>query len=261
MNITFLKEMQRIMETNEPAWLLTVTASEGSTPGKPGIKMILHEDGTFIGTIGGGNVEKRVMVRVLEERPDKPQKWQYDLSGEQLLNPTDMICGGMQEIFVEPLYNVQSLYILGGGHCGIALSELATKCGFHVTVIDDREEWASRAKHPFAADVVCTDYEKASEIVKDHSYVVIMTHGHKHDGMVLRQFLKRDMKYVGMIGSKNKVKTTFDRFLAEGFSQADLDAVHAPIGFPIGSQTPEEIAVSVMAQLIAVKYGKLTTNN
>jgi xanthine dehydrogenase accessory factor len=257
MNISFLNEMLRIMKTNEQAWLLTVTASEGSTPGKAGIKMILKADGTFMGTIGGGNIEKRAMERVLVERPSTPQKWQYDLSGQQLLNPTDMICGGMQEIFVEPLFSAESLYILGGGHCGIALSELAAKCGFHVTVIDDREEWASKEKHPYAANVICTDYAKASDVVPDGSYVVIMTHGHKHDGLVLRQFLRRDMKYVGMIGSKTKVATTFEKIKEEGYTQEELNKVFAPIGYPIGSQTPEEIAVSVMAQLIAVKYGKI----
>ncbi len=257
MNIAFINEMKKVIEANTPAWLLTVTASEGSTPGKPGIKMILRADGTFIGTIGGGNIEKIAMQRVLEEKPTFPQKWNYDLSGEELLLPTGMICGGSQEIFVEPLFAAQSLYILGGGHCGIALSELAAKCGFHVTVIDDREEWAAKEKHPYAASVVCIDYERAGDMVQDGSYVVIMTHGHKHDGMVLRQFLRREMKYVGMIGSKTKVAATYAKIMEECYTEAELAKVYAPIGYPIGSQTPEEIAVSVMAQLIAVKYGKL----
>ncbi len=242
-----------------PFWIATVISAEGSTPVETGMKMAVFADGTTEGTIGGGEIEKRVIERILRERTKGLQRWQYDLGGpEPAGEKTGMLCGGTEEILVESFFNGVPLYIFGGGHCGIALSALAAQNGFAVTVIDDREEWASEERHSSAVEVVKTPFQNAGNHVRfsDDCYIVIMTRGHRYDEMVLRQCLDKPFRYLGMLGSDRKVGELMKRLKADGVDPGKLERIHAPVGLDIGSHTPEEIAVSIVAEMIAVKYGK-----
>ncbi|MFA6038595.1 MAG: XdhC family protein, partial [Legionellales bacterium] len=149
------------------------------------------------------------------------------------------------------------LYIIGGGHCGRALSEFAAKCDFNVTVIDDRKDCATNDLHPYATKLVCTPYAGIEQHIDFSSspFIVIMTQGHKHDELAMRKILGKPYKYLGVIGSKKKSAIIFDRLLKDGYARDELQRVFMPIGLSIGSQTPYEVAVSILAQLLAVKAG------
>jgi xanthine dehydrogenase accessory factor len=246
-----------------PTWLATVIEGDGSTPVKPGMKLAVRDDGLIIGTIGGGELEKRVIERIASERPSEVQRWRYDLGlGENAGEKTGMICGGTQEILIEPLFFGIPLFIYGGGHCGVALSALASKVGFTVTVVDDRKEWSSREKHPNAARTVLASFLDLSSQLPHppEAFIVIMTHGHKHDEAVLRQVLRTPHAYLGMLGSERKAAEVFERMKRDGFSEEELRRVYSPAGFAIGSHTPEEIAISILAQMVAIKNGKTGHN-
>jgi xanthine dehydrogenase accessory factor len=248
---------------HSPTWLATVIEGDGSTPVKAGMKLAVRSDGSFIGTIGGGELERRVIERINAEHPTEVQRWRYDLGlGNTADEKTGMICGGTQEILVEPLFMGTPLHIFGGGHCGVALSALASTTGFTVTVIDDRTEWSSPAKHPGAAHTLLSSFLDISAHIPHtpDAFIVIMTHGHKHDEAVLRQVIRTPHTYLGMLGSERKVREVFERMTRDGFTNEELGRVHSPAGFAIGSHTPEEIAVSILAQMIAVK-NKQTSHN
>ncbi len=245
--------------SGKPFWIATVVSVEGSTPVDAGMKLGVWADGRTEGTIGGGEIEKRVIARILRERPSILQVWRYDLgAAEATGEKTGMICGGTQEVLVEPFGNGAPLTILGGGHCGIALSTLAAQCGFSVTVIDDREEWSSREKHPSAARTVTAPFQEAGEHIRfgQDAFIVIMTHGHRYDEMALRQCLGRPYRYLGLLGSSRKVADLFRRLGEDGVDESELGRVRAPAGLDIGSHTPQEIAVSIVAEMVALKYGK-----
>ncbi|MBI4569208.1 MAG: XdhC family protein, partial [Planctomycetes bacterium] len=170
---------------------------------------------------------------------------------------TGLICGGKVEVFIEPLVS-HRVYIFGGGHVGREVEALARRVGFSTTVIDDREEFASRARFPEAGDVRRLDFAAWPEhvVIGPNAYIVILTRGHEHDEIVLAGALKTPARYIGMIGSARKVKRTYDRMLKKGdekVTEAALARVEAPIGIDIGSRTSEEIAVSIVARLIQVK--------
>lgn len=246
-------------QKGSPFWIATVIAVEGSTPVETGMKMAVFADGASEGTIGGGEIEKRVIERIHRERPKGLHRWRYDLGApEPMGEKTGMLCGGMQEILVESYFNGIPLYIFGGGHCGIALSSLAAVNGFAVTVLDDRDEWASLDRHSSAVQVVKTPFQNVASHVQfsEDCFLVIMTHGHRYDEIVLRQCLDKPFRYLGMLGSGRKVGELLKRLREDGVDPKTLERLHAPVGLEIGSHTPEEIAVSIVAEMIAVKYGK-----
>jgi xanthine dehydrogenase accessory factor len=247
------------INNNNPSWLVTVTNVTGSTPAAVGMKMIVYADGSIAGTVGGGDIEKKVIDKIVNTQPDKVEKWSYDLGADSdIAESTSMVCGGIQEVLVEPLLQGLPLYIIGGGHCGMALSNLASKTGFLVTVVDNREEWANKTKHPNAAITVCYDYAGITNRINfpKESFIVIMTHGHAHDALVLGQLIGKDFKYIGMIGSKRKVKIVLDDLVKEGIPVEKVKEVFSPIGLDLLTHTPDEIAVSIVAQMIAVKNEK-----
>lgn len=210
------------------------------------------------GTIGGGALEKMTLDKIAAEQPGNPERWSFDLGrmdGTGIATP--MVCGGVEEILVEPLASGVPLVIFGGGHCGMALSRLAAQTGFMVTVVDPRPEWASAEKHPLAARIVCTPYDGVLAHVglTAQRYVVIMTHGHRDDAAVLHQAIRAEWRYLGMLGSANKVSVVLEGLRASGVDAARIARINAPIGLPIGSHTPEEIAVSIVAEMIAVRNG------
>lgn len=252
----FYASLADAAQGHQSSWLATVVTVTGSTPARLGMKMIVFADGSIRGTIGGGELEKLVIQKVLSEQPASEAKWGFDLGSQTGAEyQTAMVCGGVQEILIEPLQGGSSLIIFGGGHCGVALSWLASWVGFDVTVYDNRPEWASPQKHPGATKTLCGPYDSILPTLSPSpdAYAVIMTHGHQHDGIVLRQLLNLPLKYLGMIGSAKKVYGLFRDLEKEGVSQEHLKRVHAPIGMPIGSHTPEEVAVSIVAEIISVR--------
>lgn len=257
MNREILNALIQIHSNGSNAvWLITVIGTEGSTPGKIGTKILVNANGDITGTIGGGGIEKRVIDKIMQEKPRNVVKWNFDLGGGFIeAEKLGMLCGGRQEVLVEPLFCAHELYIIGGGHCGRALSEFAAKCDFNVTVIDDRKDCATNELHPYANKVICAPYDNIDPHIDFSSspFIVIMTHGHTHDELVMRKVLGKPYKYLGVIGSKNKSATLFDRLLKDGYAREELQRVFMPIGLNIGSQTPYEIAVSILAQILSVR--------
>ena len=178
-------------------------------------------------------------------------------SGRPLMSPLTAGSGNPVEVFVEPLYSAPVLYVFGGGHVSLQIVPLAARVGFETIVIDDRADFADKTRFPDAADVRCLQFEGLLEglPIDNTSYLVIVTRGHIHDKLVLEQALKTDARYIGMIGSGRKRRVIYDRLLEEGFEKSDLERVYSPIGLEIGADTPEEIAVSIVAELIKVRAG------
>jgi len=166
--------------------------------------------------------------------------------------------GNAVEVFAEPLVSEPTLYVFGAGHVSLQIVPLAAQVGFRTVVIDDRPDFADAKKFPEAAEVQQYPFEGVLQQlpVNEASYLVIVTRGHIHDKTVLAQCLKTDAKYIGMIGSRRKIAMVYENLREEGFTQKDIDRVHAPIGIDIGAETPEEIAVSIVAELISVRAGR-----
>jgi xanthine dehydrogenase accessory factor len=246
-------ELARLSAAGEEAALATVVSASGSTPREEGAKMLVRADGSIMGTVGGGAVEKAVIKEALEVmRKGKAKKLEYKLAAGGELG---MICGGDTEVFIEPIAVAPSLFVFGGGHVAVPLAKMAAVVGFKITVIDERPDFACAERFPDAAAVLALEIPAAYARlnVDKGSYIVIVTHGHKGDEAALEGALKTAAKYIGMIGRKTKNAAVFAHLLAKGFTQEELAPAHAPIGIRIKAQTPEEIAVSILAEMIAVK--------
>jgi len=247
------QEIISIRNEGGEAALATVISARGSTPREEGAKMLVKPDGSITGTIGGGSIELQVIKEAIEAmRKEKPKQLCYRLKeGDDL----GMICGGDVEIFIEPIVSIPTLFILGGGHISFTLAKIAKLVGFKIAVVDDRPEFATAQRFPEAEQVLATSYDKAfSELkVGKSDCVVIVTHGHKGDEAALEGALSTEAKYIGMIGSKTKNAVVYAHLKAKRITQQQLDRVHAPVGLPIHAQTPEEIAVSILAEIIQVR--------
>jgi xanthine dehydrogenase accessory factor len=249
------QEIVRVKAEGGEAALVTVVSASGSTPREEGAKMLVRPDGSIFGTIGGGSLEARVIKEAIEViKRGKPKHHHFALTARGA-GELGMICGGDTDVFIEPILTQPTLYIFGGGHIALALAKMGKLCGFKITVVDDRADFAQAERFPEADVILAKDFNKSfSKIKIDRlSYIVIVTHGHKHDEVVLEWAVGTPAKYVGMIGSKTKNKTIFTHLRARGISQEQLDRVHAPIGLEIGAQTPEEIAVSILAEIIKAR--------
>jgi xanthine dehydrogenase accessory factor len=249
------QEIVRVKTGGGEAALVTVVSASGSTPREEGAKMLVKPDGSIIGTIGGGSLEAQIIdeaVKVI--RQGKPRRLHRSLTAKEA-GEEGMICGGDLEVFIEPILTPSTLYIFGGGHIALALTKMGKLCGFKIAVIDDRAEFASTERFPEAEFVLAEDFTRSFSKLKidKSSYIVIVTHGHKHDEVVLEWAVGTPAKYIGMIGSKTKNEAIFSHLRGRGISKEQLDRVHAPIGLEIEAQTPEEIAVSILAELIKVR--------
>ena len=255
------QELANITEKGEQAVLATVVSSRGSVPRKAGTKMLIKGDGTLVGNIGGGNVEQAVREEALAVmKSGEPQMVHFDLSGEG--KEAWMICGGQMDVFLEPILPVETLYLFGAGHVSQSTAAVAKMLGLRVVVIDPRPEYNNNDRFPDADSLIVEEYDAAfSELnVDEDSYIVIYTTGHVHDEQCLQFAVGTTAKYVGMIGSKKKVKEIKERLRHKGVSQQQLDEIHAPIGLEIGAQTPEEIAVSILAEITKVRRSPLTNS-
>ncbi len=247
------REITRIRDQGGEAALATVISTSGSTPREEGAKMLVRPDGSISGTIGGGSIELQVIKEAIEViREAKPKHLKYCLKeGDDL----GMICGGDVEVFIEPIISAPSLFILGGGHISLALSRIAKIVGFRIVVTDNRPEYATPERFPEAETTLSIEYDKVFPELKvgKNGYIVIVTHGHKGDAAALEGALTTEAKYIGMIGSKIKNESVYKKLMAKGIKQEQLDRVFAPIGLSIHAQTPEEIAISILAEMIKVR--------
>jgi xanthine dehydrogenase accessory factor len=259
MNHEVFAALGEALSRGEEAALVTIVSSNGSTPQRVGAKMLVFGDGRIVGTVGGGCYEHDAIGKarqVLENR--KAITVKYDLN-DDFAEETGLVCGGQMEVFIEPIEAAPSVYIFGAGHVGYYLGRMAHEAGFGVHVIDDRAQFANAERFPFAASIVVDDIPAwlAKTKIPAPSYAVIVTRGHRNDLDVLREIAPRDLRYIGLIGSRAKIARLYDAVMAEGkIAPEQLERIHGPIGFDIGAVTPQEIAVSITAQLIAVRRGK-----
>jgi xanthine dehydrogenase accessory factor len=249
------QEIVRIKAEGEEAALVTIVSATGSTPREEGTKMLVRADGSILGTIGGGSLEAQIIeeaVKVIKQ--GKPKRLHFALTAKEA-EEAGMVCGGELEVFIEPILTSPSLYLFGGGHISLPLAKMGKLLGFKIVVIDDRAEFANPDRFPEADIILAGDFTKSFPKLKidKSSYIVIVTRGHQHDELVLEWAVGTPAKYIGMIGSKTKVETIFSHLLTKGISREQLDRVHAPIGLEIDAQTPEEIAVSILAEIVKIR--------
>lgn len=245
------------LERGEAVALVTIVRSNGSTPQRVGAKMLVYADGRTVGTIGGGCYEHDALGKAREAiASGRPVLMKYDLN-DDFVEESGLICGGQMEVYIDPLAPQASLYIIGAGHVGWHLARSAREVGFRIHVIDDREKFANRERFPDAGEIVVDDIAAwlHRTDLPPSAYVVVVTRGHTHDFEALRALAARDLRYVGLIGSRAKVARIFDALEQEGMPAECLQRVHAPIGLDIGAVSPAEIAISILAELVAVRRG------
>ena len=248
------EEIVRMRRAGARGALATIVHTNGSIPSYESSRMLVREDGSIAGTIGGGCVEADVWAAAKEVmQKEVPRKMVFNLNHEASYD-SGLICGGTLEIFVEPILPQPVVYLFGGGHVSIAVANAASAAGFGIAVVDDREAFANMQRFPMA-QAVHTSYAEAFEKIRPNasSYLIIVTRGHKEDMRVLAWAVRTEARYVGMIGSKRKVLSVYKALENEGYRAEEFARVYAPMGLDIGALSPEEIAVSVVAELIAVR--------
>ena len=248
------EEIVRMRRLGQRGALATIVHTNGSIPSFESSRMLVRHDGGIVGTIGGGCVEADVWAAAREvmER-EAPRKMVFNLNHEASYD-NGLICGGTLEVFVEPILPQPIAYLFGGGHVSMAVAKSANAAGFGIVVIDDREQFANPTRFPMA-DQVIVSFEEAFTRIQPNaaSYLIIVTRGHKQDMRVLAWAVRTDARYIGMIGSKRKVLSTYRALEAEGYRPEEFERVFAPMGVDIGALSPEEIAVSITAELVAVR--------
>lgn len=259
MNEEVFRAVHDVLQRGESAALVTIISTEGSTPQRVGAKMLVYADGRIVGTIGGGCYENDAFGKARHAlKTRKPLVAKYELA-DDFAEESGLICGGQMEVYIDPLESSPHLYLVGAGHVSYHLGRLASIVGFRVHVIDDREKFSNRERFPDADEVVIDEIpawiEKTE--IPAHAYAVILTRGHRHDLDALRALATRELRYLGLIGSKAKVARLHDALRENGIRIVNPDRLYAPVGLDIGAITPEEIAVSILAELIAIKYGKI----
>jgi xanthine dehydrogenase accessory factor len=244
------------LRRGQSACVLTVIEARGSTPRQVGTKMLLRADGSIVGTVGGGALEAAALADGRKALADgESRTGRYSLLGQ---TQRDLgICGGEASVFIEVLQAKPTLLIVGAGHVGQPLAEIGHLAGFRTVVVDDRPEFANVSRFPKADELMVAPLDELADKVPitPRTFVVIVTRGHEHDELVLRQVVSSPAAYVGMIGSRRKVQTVFEHLLADGIPKDSLARVYAPIGLRTGGQTPAEIAVSILAEVVSVQHG------
>jgi xanthine dehydrogenase accessory factor len=239
------QEVARIRQKGGSAILATLISVDGAFTKEKGSKVLMKALGEKVGFLWGGvELEKKILEEgevLLKEK--KPKVMVFSSENRKM------------DILLEPIFSEPTVYLFGGGHVSEQVAPLAKKVHFKVVVIDDREVFANRARFPEADEVIVSEFEKCfNELpIDETSYIVIVTRGHLYDGFVLKQAVKTKAHYIGMIGSKKKIRTLYQNLMEEGISKDTLARVYAPIGIDINSETPEEIAVSIVAELIKVR--------
>jgi len=249
------EELVRLRRLGQKCALATIVEVRGSIPSYESAKLLVREDGSMAGTIGGGCVESEVWNAAREVlETGKPKRLSFNL-GQDAAYDNGLICGGQLEVFVEPVLPVPHAYIFGAGHISKSLSRVAALAGFATVVVDDRESFANRDRFPEAEAVHAAEYEQVIPGlgINENSYIIIVTRGHRDDMRVLKLAIGTAARYIAMIGSKRKVLSVVRELEKEGLPREVFERLHAPMGLDIGAISPEEIAVSVAAEMIAVR--------
>jgi xanthine dehydrogenase accessory factor len=259
MNEEILRAAAEALSRGEPVALVTIVRAQGSTPQRVGAKMLVYADGRTLGTIGGGCYEHDAFWKAREALASgRATVVRYELS-DDLAEESGLICGGRMEVYIEPLEPTPRLYVIGAGHVGWHLARIAHEAGFRIHVVDDRAKFANAERFREAAEIVVDDVGDwlARAAIPPSAYVAVVTRGHRHDLAALRALAPRELRYLGLIGSRAKVARLYEALAAEGVPPDRLRRIHAPIGLDIGAVTPAEIAVAIVAELVAVRRGRL----
>lgn len=248
--------LAELPKTGTAAALCTIIKTKGSTPRKEGCKMLVYSSGSIVGTIGGGEVEGRV----IEEALDAIQSGERKIRTYDLINPENGdpgICGGTLDVFIDPLTQPADLIVVGGGHVGKAVVFLAKWLGYRVILSDDREEFCSPAIVPGADEYIhCPLEELTSKIdLSPQSVIIMATRNNQVDIRGLPELLAAPSAYIGVISSRRRWKLTAEELVETGIKEKELERIHAPIGLDIKAETPEEIALSIMAEVLQVVRG------
>jgi xanthine dehydrogenase accessory factor len=253
------REIVTLRESGQAAALATVTQVRGSSPAREPMKILVRADGSTLGSVGGGCLEeevKRQARSVLEE--DRTARVLMDLTAEDSPDAA-LICGGTVEVFLEPI-TAPPLVIFGGGHVSRAVAILAAKVGFRVVITDDRPDYANTTRFPMAAQTVVAFGDDAARdlVLEAGAYLLVMTRSHAEDRKILEALSRRGVepRYLGMIGSATKVRLTFEALQEAGVDRDWLLRIRAPVGLRIGARTADEIAVSIVAEMLALRRGK-----
>ena len=248
-------EIVRLRQLGQKCAIATIVQVNGSIPSFESAKILVREDGSFMGTVGGGCVEAEVWNAAREViETEKPRHLSFSL-GQDAAYDEGLICGGQLNIFVEPVIPQPRAFIFGGGHVSKGISKIATLAGFSTSIIDNREAFANAERFPEAEATYAEEYEDvfAKLPVNSSSYIIIVTRGHRDDMRVLRWAVTTQAKYIAMIGSKRKTISVIHELEKEGLPREAFEKVFAPMGLEIGAEMPEEIAISVVAEMIAVR--------
>ena len=251
---SIFQALVELEKNNQPAALCTVTKSEGSTPRHVGSKMLVYSDGKFIGTVGGGDLEHRVLDEAWMAISDgKPRYLHYNMADPSRGDPG--VCGGQVEVFVEPILPAPTLVVIGAGHVGKAVVHLAKWLGFRVAVSDDRVEFCNPDVTSGADEYYPVEMGKLAEQLKitKRTFLVVTSRGSSVDALGLPSLLESEAAYIGVIGSKRRWATTVKALKEKGVSEDLISKVHSPMGLELQAETPEEIAVSIMAEVLLIR--------
>ena len=248
-------EIVRLRKVGQKCAVATIVQVNGSIPSYESAKLLVREDGSMLGTIGGGCVEAEVWNVARDVmQSERPRHMNFSL-GQDAAYDNGLICGGQLSVFVEPVVPQPRVYIFGAGHISKSISKIANMAGFASVIVDNREAFANRERFPEADEIFAEEYEEVFPKlpIRDTSYVVIVTRGHRDDMRVMRWAVGTNAKYIAMIGSKRKVIGVVKELEKEGIPREAFDRTFAPMGLDIGAITPEEIAVSIVAEMIAMR--------
>ena len=258
MDIEILNELNKLVSQGKKIALSTVVKIIGSTPGKIGVMMISDENGILAGTVGGGKIELTTLEKAKEcLKKEKSDNFHFELTEKE--GALNMACGGATEIFIQVFMPEKKLLIAGGGHIALELEKMGRQLNFETVIFDERPDFASKERFPDASLVICGDIgtELKKFPVDDSCYVVIVSKGHINDFDALKAVVDKKPAYIGMIGSRNKVKVTFDRLISGDISgdieKTLLESVYAPCGLALGGGSPADIALSIMSEIILIK--------
>jgi len=252
-----LEAALRAAQSGEPAALVTIVATEGSTPRKAGARMLVHRDGRLLGSVGGGRLEAELVSRARAAlETGRPELFAFELTAEAT-GANGLVCGGTVRAFIEPLEPTPTLCLFGAGHVSAALAGFARPLGFRVEVADDRADQASRDRFPLADRILVESFGAAASQMSlgPNAYAVVATRGVASDAEALRALVGKGVRFLGLLGSRKKAAQLFESLRAEGLPADELDRVRTPLGLAIGASTTEEIAVSILAEMISVRRG------
>lgn len=252
-------EIAALRRRGAPAAMATVVGVRGSAPARDAMRMLVRADGTTRGTVGGGSLEegiRRIGLEVIAA--DASRRAVLEISAEAA-DDTEMVCGGAVEVFVEPL-TVPTCFVFGAGHLAAAVAPVAHVAGFRVVVADDRASHANAARFPGAGEILAAPYPELFRALAPRmgagSWCVIVTRSHRLDEDCAEACLRAGARYVGMVGSANKVAKCHEALRSRGLPEADIARLRAPVGLDLGSRTHGEIAVAIVAEMVAIRRGR-----